>query len=213
MHPDIAAAWLSEMYDAFTGEEVLKKSSWLTDRLGQTIASEKVTIIDHGRMPAGIGTTPHDGEGVPTRRNVLVDRGRLAMFTYDTYSARRAGTRSTGNAVRSYASVPGIGYHNLHIAAGDSAPEAILAGIDRGFYMDDQGSFGFNDVTGDYSYQAQGFWIEKGVKAFPVDGVTVASNSLEMLRNIAAVGSDLEFDDHVASPTLLITEMTVSGAG
>jgi PmbA protein len=213
MHPDVAAAWLAAMYDAFTGEAVLKKASWLTGKLAQPVAATRVTIVDDGRMPSGVGTQPCDGEGVPTRRNVLVDRGRLAMFTYDTYTARRAGTRSTGNAVRSCSSVPGIGYHNLHIAAGDQTPESILARVDRGFYMDDQGSFGFNEVTGDYSFQAQGFWIEKGEKAFPVDGVTVASSSLEMLRNIEAVGDDLRFDDQVAAPTLLIAEMTVSGAG
>lgn len=213
MHPDVSAAWLTEMYDAFTGEEVLKQASWLTGKLDQMVAAPGVTIVDDGRMPRGVGSEPCDGEGVPTRRNVLVDRGRLAMFTYDTYTARRAGTRSTGNAVRSYASVPGIGYHNLHIAAGDQSPEAILARVECGFYMDDQGSFGFNPVTGDYSFQAQGFWIENGEKVFPVDGVTVASNSLAMLRAIEAVGDDLVFDDDVAAPTLLISEMTVSGAG
>ena len=213
MHPDIAAAWLSEMYDAFTGEAVLKRSSWLTGRLDQPIAAPGVTIVDDGRMPRGVGTEPYDGEGVPTRRNVLVDRWRLAMFTYDTYTARRAGAQSTGSATRSYASVPGIGYHNLYIAAGSDTPAAILARVDRGFYMDDQGSFGYNEVTGDYSFQAQGHWIERGEKAFPVEGVTVASTSREMLRNIAAIGNDLTFDDHVSSPTLLINDMTLSGSG
>jgi PmbA protein len=135
------------------------------------------------------------------------------MFTYDTYTARRARTRSTGSATRSYASLPGIGYHNLYIAPGDETPAALLARVERGFYMDDQGSFGFNEVTGDYSFQAQGFWVEKGEKVFPVEGVTVASTSLEMLRNIVGIGNDLAFDDHVASPTLLIAEMTLSGAG
>ncbi len=109
--------------------------------------------------------------------------------------------------------MPGIGYHNLFIEAGDETPAAILARVDRGFYMDDRGSCGFDEVTGDYSFQAQGFWIENGEKVFPVEGVTVASTSLEMLGNIAAVGNDLAFDDHVSSPTLLIAEMTVSGAG
>jgi PmbA protein len=130
---------------------------------------------------------------------------------YDHYTARRCGTRSTGNASRGYASVPGIGYHNLYIPAGADTPEAILGKIDRGFYMDDTGSFGFNDVTGDYSFQAQGFWVEHGEKQFPVEGVTVASTSLDMLRNVVAVGSDLEFDGSICAPTLLIAEMTVSG--
>ena len=213
MHPDIGAAWLSEIYDGFSGEDVLKQSSWLTDQLGNLIASPLVTLVDDGRLRAGVGTSPYDGEGVATRRNVLVDRGRCAMFAYDTYSARRAGTRSTGNAVRSYGSVPEVGYHNLHLEAGEHTPEAILAMVDHGFYMDDQGAFGFNEVTGDYSYQAQGFWIQQGVKTFPVEGVTVAGNSLEMLRRVAAVGNDLAFDDHVTCPTLLISEMTVSGGG
>ena len=213
MHPDIAAAWLTEMYQAFTGEAVLKRSSWLTGRLDQMIAAPRITIVDDGRMPRGLGSSPCDGEGVPTRRNLLVDRGRLAMLTYDTYTARRAGARSTGSATRSYDSVPGVGHRNLHIAAGDESPERILARVDRGFYMDDQGSFGFNEVTGDYSFQAQGAWIERGERAFPVEGVTVASSSLDMLRAIEAVGNDLRFDNQVASPTLLIGEMTVSGAG
>jgi PmbA protein len=115
--------------------------------------------------------------------------------------------------VRGYSSLPGTGAQNLFLEPGPESPAAILARVDRGFYMDDQGSFGFNSVTGDYSFQAQGFWIENGVKTFPVDGVTVASNSLDMLENVVAVGNDLEFRGPVASPTLLIAEMTVSGRG
>jgi PmbA protein len=213
MHPDIAASWISEMAGAFSGEEVMKKSSWLADHLGERVASPLVTLVDDARMPWGLGSCRWDGEGMRTRRNVLIDRGACAMFVYDLYHARRTGNRSTGNASRSYGSVPHIGYHNLHIVAGDESPESILKRVDRGFYMDDQGSFGYNDVTGDYSFQAQGFWIENGEKAFPVEGVTVASTSLEMLKNVVAVGNDLRFDGSIAAPTLLIAEMTVSGKG
>ena len=211
MHPDVAESWISEMLDAWSGESVIKKASWLTEKLGQTIASPLVTLVDDGRMKGGVGSAPHDGEGVATRRNVLIERGVCAMFLYDLYHARRAGTRSTGSAVRGYSSVPGIGSHNLHLVPGADSPEAILKRVDRGFYMDDQGSFGFNSVTGDYSFQAQGFWIERGEKAFPVEGVTVASNSLDMLKNVVAVGDDLHWEGSVASPTILIAEMTVSG--
>jgi PmbA protein len=213
MHPDIAAGWIAEMHDAFSGEAALKRSSWLTERLGQPIAAPLVTLVDDGRLPGAVGTEPWDGEGVATRRNVLIDRGTCAMFLYDVYHARRAGTRPTGSAVRGYASLPGIGAQNLYLEPGAESPEAILARVDRGFYLDDTGSFGFNPVTGDYSFQAQGFWIEGGARAFPVDGVTVASNSLDMLRGVVAVGNDLEFRGAVASPTLLIAEMTLSGAG
>ena len=213
LHPDIAAAWIAEMHDAFSGESVIKQSSWLTGKLGEVIASPKVALVDDGRRRAGAGTDPYDGEGIATRRNPLIEGGRCAMYLYDLYHARRAGVAPTGSAVRSYSSQPGIGYHNLYIEAGAESPEEILKRVDRGFYMDDQGSYGFNAVTGDYSYQAQGFWVENGEKRFPVEGVTVASNSLDMLRNVVAVGNDLRFDHAVASPTLLIAEMTVSGAG
>lgn len=213
MHPDVAESWISEVLDAFSGESVIQKSSWLTEKLGETIASPLVTLVDDGRLKSGVGSAPHDGEGVATRRNVLIERGRCAMFLYDTYNARRAGTRSTGSAVRGYSSVPGIGFHNLYLEPGAETPEVILRRVDRGFYMDDQGSFGFNSVTGDYSFQAQGFWIERGEKTFPVEGVTVASNSLDMLRNVVAVGNDLRWEGSVASPTILIAEMTVSGGG
>jgi PmbA protein len=213
MHPDVAGNWIAEMLDAFSAESVIKKSSWLTEKLGATIASPLVTLVDDGTLAGGVGSAPHDGEGVATRRNVLIERGVCAMFLYDTYHARRAGTRSTGSATRGYSSVPAIGSHNLYLEAGADAPEAILRKADRGFFMTDQGSFGFNPVTGDYSFQAQGFWIERGTKSFPVEGVTVASNSLDMLRNVAAVGNDLRWEGSVASPTLLIAEMTVSGSG
>jgi len=209
--PEIAAAWVGEMFEAFSGEAHLKRTSWLTDRLGETIAAELVTLVDDGRRPRAVGSEPFDGEGMPTRRSVLIERGRFTTILYDHYHARRVGTRSTGSAVRGYASTPRIGPHNLYVEAGGESPEAVLAQVDRGFYMDDQGSYGFNPTTGDYSYQAQGFWVEGGVKVHPVEGVTVASNSLDMLRNVAAVGSDLRFLGSVASPTLLIAEMTVSG--
>jgi PmbA protein len=208
MHPDIAESWLDDLYGAFTAEAVIKRESWLTGKLDTVIASPLVTLVDDGRLAGGVGTSPWDGEGVPTRRNVLVERGRLAMFEYDCYWARRAGVRSTGNGMGSTS----IGYHNLHLEAGSESPEAILARVERGFYMDDQGAYGFNPVTGDYSFQAQGFWIENGRKAFPVDGVTVAAHSLDMLRDIQAVGSDLKLEASVGSPTLLIAEMTVGGS-
>lgn len=212
MHPDIAGAWISEMVEAWSGESVLKKSSWLTDKLGETIASPIVTLVDDATLPRRIGSSPYDGEGVRARRNVLLDRGRLAMFMYDHYHARRAGTQSTANGLRGWSTTPGIGTHNLYLEPGAETPEALIARVDRGFYYDDQGSFGFNPVTGDYSFQAQGFWIEKGERAFPVDGVTVAGNSLAMLQAITGIANDLVWRSSVAASTVLIGEMTVSGS-
>jgi len=212
MHPDIAGAWISEMAEAWSGESVLKQSSWLTGKLGETIASPLVTLVDDGTLPHRIGSSPCDGEGVRARRNVLVERGRLAMFLYDHYHARRAGLASTANGLRGWSSTPGIGTHNLYLEPGAESPEAILRRVDRGFYYDDQGSFGFNPVTGDYSFQASGYWIERGEIAHPVDGVTVAGNSLDMLKAVEAVGNDLVWKSSVAAPTILISEMTLSGS-
>jgi PmbA protein len=211
MAPEIAASWIAEMYDAFSGEAVLKKSSWLTGRLGEAIASPRVTLVDDGTLVRGLGSSPYDCEGVRTRRNLLIDAGRCASFAYDHYHSRRTGAALTGNGIRGFSSTPGIGYHNLFVERGTSSPEAILKSVPRGFWYDDSGSYGFNSVTGDYSFQAQGWWIENGEKVYPVEGVTVAGNSLEMLRSITAVGDDLEFRSSVACPTLLIGEMTVSG--
>jgi PmbA protein len=212
MHPDIAAAWVSEMADAWSGESLLKQSSWLTGKLGEAIASPLVTLVDDGTLARRVGSSPYDGEGARTRRNVLLERGRLAMFIYDHYHARRAQRATTANGLRGWSNTPGIGFHNLYVEPGTESPEAILRRVDTGFYFDDQGSYGFNSVTGDYSFQAQGYWIEHGEKAFPVEGVTVAGNSLDMLKAVTAVGNDLEWRSSVACPTLLIGEMAVSGS-
>ncbi len=211
MHPDIAAAWISEMADAWSGESILKRSSWLSGKLGEVVGSPLVSLIDDGTLARRVGSSPYDGEGRRTRRNVLLDRGKLAMFMYDDYHSRRAAVPATANGLRGWSSTPGIGFHNLYVEPGTETPDAILKKIDRGFYYDDQGSFGFNNVTGDYSFQAQGYWIENGEKAYPVDGITVAGNSLDMLKGIVAVGNDLDWRSSVACPTLLIAEMTVSG--
>lgn len=211
MSPEVGAAWIAEMYEAFTGEAVLKQSSWLTGKLGETIAAPLVTLVDDGTLVRGLGSSPYDAEGVRTRRNVLIGAGRCESFAYDLYHSRRTGAALTGNGIRGFASTPGIGFHNLFVEPGEASPEAIVKSLERGFWYEDSGSYGFNPVTGDYSYQAQGWWIENGEKAYPVDGVTVAGNSLDMLRSITAVGNDLEFRSSVACPTLLIGEMTVSG--
>jgi len=213
LHPDIAGGWLQNFFGAFSGESVFKKTSYLTEMLGETIASPLVTVIDDGTMDRGIASAPFDGEGMPTRRNVLIDKGACRAFVYDSYWARKAGKQSTGNAGRNYTGAPFIGNHNLYIENGTTPPEEIIKGVTRGFYMVDQGAFGYTPPTGAYSYQAAGFWIENGEIAYPVQDITAASNTLDMLKNVVKVGNDLRFNGSVNSPTLLISEMTVSGAG
>ncbi len=212
MDPEVASAWIGSMFAAFCGDAVIKRSSWLADRLGGPIAAPCFTLVDDGRRPGGLGASPWDGEGVPTRRTVLVDRGTCAAFVYDTYHARRHGVASTGNASRGFSSRPAVGHHDLYVPPGTESVESLVARVPRGLYFDHHGSFGFNEVTGDYSYQASGHWIENGERAFPVDGITVASNSLEMLARVEAVGRELEFRGAVASPALLLNEMTIGGS-
>jgi PmbA protein len=211
MSPEVAASWLGNIYYALDGEEVLKNTTFLSDKLDQTIASPLVTLVDDGTMVEGIGTSPFDGEGVRTSRNVVVDRGVCKKFVHNTYSARRAGGASTGNAVRGYDSPPGIGSHNLYLRPGAAAPEEIVASVKDGLYVMSTGAFGFNGNTGDYSYEAAGLWIRDGAFAEPVHELTIASNSFEMLAGVEMVGDDLKFRGSINSPTIKIAEMAVGG--
>lgn len=211
MHPEVASSWLGSFFSAFEGDAVFRKTSYLTEKLGEAIASPLITVVDDGAMKGGSATAPFDGEGQRTRRNVLIEKGVCRMFVYDSYWARKAGTSTTGNAGRSYQGSPGIQNRNLYIEKGASSPEAIMKAVDRGFFLVDTGAFGYNQTTGAYSYAASGFWIEKGGIAHPVQDVTVASTTLDMLKNVTMVGDDLRFRGAVSAPTLLISEMTVSG--
>jgi PmbA protein len=130
---------------------------------------------------------------------------------YDTYAARRADTRSTGNAYRGYDSPPGIGHHNLYLQPGQSTAAEIIASVENGLYVLSTGAFGFNSNTGDYSYEAAGLWIKNGDLASPLHEITIASNSLEMLAGVDMVADDLKFNGAANSPTLRIAEMAVSG--
>ncbi|MDZ4803630.1 MAG: TldD/PmbA family protein [Candidatus Eisenbacteria bacterium] len=213
MHSDIAAAWLGAFSGAFNGEQIFKKASYLTEKMGQKIGSDLVSLVDDGVMKRGPATAPFDGDGLPTQRNVLLDAGVVKTFLYDAYIARKAGTRSTGNAQRGYDTTPGIGTRNLHILNGTSTIEEMLKAYPALFYMRDQGAFGYTPTTGDYSYQAAGLWIENGQVVHAVDGITVAGNTLQMLAGIVKVGNDLNIQGGTNSPHLLIDEMTISGEG
>lgn len=211
LDPLLASSFLGSIAGALNGESVYRKMSFLTDKLGQKIGAAAVTIVDDGTMPRGFGSKPFDGEGVPTTRKVIVDRGVLQSYLYDNYTARKAHTQSTGNAARSYSSTPHISPQNFYIEAGQYSPDEIIRSISDGFYVMNMIGFGVDTVTGQFSRGASGVWIRNGELAFPVHQVTVASNMLEMLHNIEMVGKDLNFMGSIASPTLKISEMTLSG--
>jgi PmbA protein len=209
--PRTARSLIENLFDAASGDAVYRNASFLAGRLGQRIASENVTIVDDATIPGLFGTSPFDDEGVPSRRTVVVERGVLRNYLLNTYTARKLGLRTTGNASRGLGGSPGVGHGNLYLEKGAGGPEEIRRPVRRGFYVTELLGAGVNIVTGDYSRGAAGLWIEDGEFAFPVSEVTIAGNLREMLMGIEAVGADLEFRTSTSAPTLLIGEMTVSG--
>jgi PmbA protein len=210
--PITAASLLRHLAGCVSGYAVYRQSSFLAGKLGQRVASEHVSVIDDGRLPGGLGSRPFDGEGLPTRRNRVLDRGTLQTYLLDSYSARKVGGRSTGNATRGAGSPPGVGPTNLWLEPGDQTLEAIVADTPRGLLVTELIGMGFNPVTGDYSRGAAGLWIEGGELVRPVEEITIAGNLAEMLTHIDAVGSDLLWLSRVASPSVRIARMTVAGA-
>jgi PmbA protein len=179
--------------------------------LGEQVADKSVTVIDDHTIVGGFGTSPFDGEGLPSRRTVIVERGVLTNYLLNTYTGRKLGMKSTGNAARGLAGNPGIGAGNLFLVAGTATPQEIHGSVQSGLYVTELMGQGVNMVTGDYSRGASGQWIENGELAYPVQEITIAGNLKDIFRNITAIGNDLEFRGSVASPTLRVDGMTIAG--
>ncbi len=212
--PRVARTLLGHIFEAVHGEAVYRRASFLAGKLGEKIAAGHVTVIDDGTLAGLFGSSPFDDEGVPSRRTVVIEGGVLTSYLLNSYTARKLGLKTTGNASRGITGNAGVGHGNLFFTAGREAPAEIIASVRNGFYVTELLGFGVNIVTGDYSRGAAGLWIENGELAYPVSGVTIAGNLGRMLMEIEKIGSDLEFRrGSVAAPTLLIHEMTVSGHG
>jgi PmbA protein len=209
--PRTARALLGDLFDAVHGSSIYRQASFLTGKLGEKIASEELTVIDDPTMPGLFGSRPFDDEGVATRRTMVIDRGVLKSYLLNTYSARKLGLKTTGNASRGVAGNAGIGPGNFFIQAGSVAPEKMIAGLRNGLYVTELIGTTANTVTGDYSSGAAGLWIENGELAYPVSEITIAGDLKQMLMDVGQVGSDLEFRGSIAAPTILIPEMTISG--
>ena len=207
-----ARTLLQTIFDAINGDAVYRQSSFLEGKLGQKIASANITVIDDGTMPGGFGTSPFDSEGVPSRRTVVIENGVLQSYLLNTYTAKKLGLQTTGNAARSLAGNPGIGHNNFFLQNGTRTVQQIIGEIKQGLYVIDLLGFGVNLVTGDYSRGVSGIWIENGELTYPVEEITIAGNLKEMLNNISEIGDDLEFRSSVACPTLRIDGMTIAGA-
>jgi PmbA protein len=208
-----AASLWRQVAGLVSGYAVYRGTSFLAGKLDLRVASDAVTLVDDGCRPAGLGSRPFDGEGLPSRQTAVIDRGRLASYLLDTYSARKVGGRSTGSATRSASSAPGVGATNLGLAPGSASLDEIVADTQRGLLVTELIGMGFNPVTGDYSRGAAGLWIENGAIAFPVEEITIAANFADMLTGIDAVGSDLLWLSRVGSPSVRVARMTVAGQG
>ena len=207
----LAPSLLGHIFDAASGETIYRKSSFFVDKLGQSVASEKLTLIDDATLVGRFGTSPYDDEGVTSRRTPILEKGVLKNYMLNTYTGRKLGMKTTGNASRGLSGAPSISHGNLFLEPGELTQEQIFKAIGRGLFVTELIGFGVNIVTGDYSRGAVGLWIEGGEIAYPVSEITIAGNLKEMLMDIAYVGSDLEFRGSVNSPTLAIGEMMISG--
>jgi PmbA protein len=209
--PFTAPSLLGQLVGCANGYSVYRQSSFLRDRMGERIAAPGVTVIDDGRLPGGLGSKPFDGEGLATRRNVIVDDGTLCTWLLDSYSGRKLGQASTGSASRGAGSGPSVGATNLWLEPGDTSLEQIIASTERGLLVTELIGMGFNPTTGDYSRGASGLWIEKGEIVHPVEEITIASNLGDMLMSIDAIGDELIWRGRTACPALRIAQMTLAG--
>lgn len=210
--PDMAASLLRHLAGAISGNALYKGMSFLTGKLGERIAPEHITVYDDGTLPGALGSKPFDGEGLPTRRTAVVENGVLTSYLFDTYSARKMQSRSTGNAARSIGDSPHVSPTNLVLAAGDASPKDIIGSVASGLYVTELMGFGVNSTTGDYSRGASGLWIENGELTYPVSEITIAGNLLQMFQAIEAVGNDLVMRHSIVAPTLKISKLTVAGS-
>jgi PmbA protein len=214
LEPYIATNFLGIISPALSAESVDKGKSFLAKKVGQKVASDFVTLIDDGAMEERVLSAPFDGEGVPTSKTILIEKGILQGYLHNTYSAKKFGVKSTGNGVRgSYRSTPEVGTTNFYLAPGNCTPQELIKEMDKGFYVTDvMGMHTANPISGDFSLGASGLWIEKGEFTVPIRGIAIAGNLKEILVNIDKVANDLTFFVGKGAPTIRINNISISGS-
>ena len=211
MEPEMAKEFIAGILGAVDGDTVYKQASFLAGRIGEVVTSPLMTLVDDATLDRAVGSRPFDGDGLPTRRNRIVDRGVLKTYLYDVCTARRAGVRSTASASRGRGGLPSIGPSNFFLEPGGSSRESILGETSRGILITKMMGRGLNTANGDYSRGAAGLWIEDGVPVYPVDEITVAGNMLTMLERVDRVGNDLDMRGALGAPTLRFSALAVGG--
>ncbi|MCA9578893.1 MAG: TldD/PmbA family protein [Myxococcales bacterium] len=209
--PDAGRAILGLVASCVNGSSIWRKSSYLAGRLGSTVASPLVTIVDDPLINRAPGSRRFDGEGLASRRNLVVDQGVLASYLLDSYGGRKLGMPSTASASRGSSGGVGISTTNFILQPGEESAEALIARTPRGLYVTEMMGFGFNAVTGDFSRGASGFLIEDGALGHAVSEVTISLNLDQLLARIDGVASDLDLRTSIAAPTFRVSAMTVAG--
>jgi PmbA protein len=197
-----AASLLSHFIGAVRGSALYRKASFLLDKLGTPVFADGITIGENPYLLKAVGSANYDGEGVTTRTRDIVQAGLLTSYVLDSYSARKLGMQTTGNAG---------GVRNLSIESGPYDLPALIKKMDTGLLVTELIGSGVNNVTGDYSRGIVGFWVENGVIQHPVEELTIAGNLKEMFRQIVAVGSDVDTRGNIRSGSILLEKITVAG--
>ncbi len=213
---EVVAGLLDALAPAFSGLRVVRRTSPLAGRLGEPIASGAVTLVDDPRLPGGYGSSPMDGEGMPTHKVVLVEEGVLRGYLHDTYSSGKLGFGGPGNALRgSHQSPPRIGPMNLLLLPGELSREGLLERAGEGVFVNEvMGLHTVDPTSGDFSLGGSGHRIVRGRLGEPVEKLAFAGNLMELLRAVTAVGSDLKlFPGGGGSPSVLVSDLSVAGAG
>ncbi len=220
-----ARGLMGNLLSAANGDAIYRNASMFSGKLGEQVAGENITMVDDGTMVfdhtladgttiqvGGFGTSPFDGDGLPTRRTVVIERGVLKELLLNTYTGRKLNMASNAKASRGLAGAPGIGGGNYFLEPGTLTHDEIVGDVKNGLLVLSTMGFGVNLVTGDYSQGASGLWIENGEVSFPVEEITIAGNLKDMFRNVSAIGNDLQFRGSGAVPTVRIEGMTVAGS-
>lgn len=209
----VACEFLESLAGSFLGDNVIKGKSMLIGKAGKKVASVKLNVYDDGFFPGGWASSSVDGEGAGRSRTPLLEAGVCRAFLYDTYWAKRAGAQSTGNSARSnFKSYPGIGISNLYIEKGEKDAKELLKDVSKGLFITEVlGVHTINPVSGDFSLGASGFWVEGGRAEYPVRGLAVSGNLLDLFSKVDGCASDIRFIGSIGAPSLLINEIEASG--
>lgn len=212
LNPNVASDMLSVLAPSTLAENIHKKNSFLIGKKGQKIYSDKVSLIDDGLYPTGEETAPFDDEGTPRQKTVVIEKGMVRQFLYDTFWGKEEKVPSTGNALREGLSQPKMDVTNFYLLPGAGDLKTLLAQMGEGILVTQViGMHTADAISGDFSVGVQGFWVKNGKQDHPVRSVALTGNLHDLFAKVSFVAADLKFGDNIGSPSLLISEASVAG--